>query len=204
MKLAKRIAPVALIILLQGCVITSDVYLADGSKGHNINCGGTVLNYSDCLAKAGEICGEKGYSVVNREGSAAPFSMAGGGFSANPQAASGSFSGSSGAVVTRNLFIKCNAQVGASSKPVSHRGDGWRLLVAPWVPGQLTPTRDNTKPIEKWERMSAHDTAKDCEDSRERLVESFEKKKDSANFTAQEVLQKTACVPIANYRSPVK
>lgn len=106
----KLFAVIMLGTLLQGCVTTSDVFLADGSKGYNISCRGAALNFSDCLAKAGEICGEKGYSVVNREGGAVPFSTAGGGFSANPQVASGGFSGSSGSIVTRNLFIKCNRE----------------------------------------------------------------------------------------------
>jgi len=95
----KLFAAIVLGALLQGCATSSDVYLADGSKGHNIQCGGTVMNFSDCLEKAGEICGEKGYLVVNREGSASPFSTASGG--------SGGFSGVSGGLITRSLFIKC-------------------------------------------------------------------------------------------------
>lgn len=102
-----RIALVALIILLQGCTIASEVYLADGTKGYNIDCGGAIQNFGACLERAGDLCAERGYTVINQAGEAVPFSTAGGGFSANPQFASGGFSGQSGAIVTRNLFIKC-------------------------------------------------------------------------------------------------
>jgi len=94
-------------VFLVGCATVSEVNLADGSRGYNINCGGTVMNFSHCLEKAGEICGARGYEVVNREGSAAPFALAGGSASATPQYASGAYYGSAGMMVTRNLFVKC-------------------------------------------------------------------------------------------------
>ena len=96
------------ILLLAGCVTTNDVYLADGSKGHNIGCGGAVQNMSACLQKAGEICGAAGYQVVNQEGDAVPMSIASANLNANRQAAAGSYVATSGNVVTRNLFVKCN------------------------------------------------------------------------------------------------
>lgn len=101
------IATVLAVVLLQACATSSEVFLADGTKGYNINCGGAVMNYGHCLEKAGEICGARGYLVVNQQGDAVPFSTAGGGFGATPYAASGSFYGQSGAIVTRNLFVKC-------------------------------------------------------------------------------------------------
>jgi hypothetical protein len=97
-----------IVLLLAGCVTTSDVYLADGSKGINISCGGGVQNFSACLQKAGEICGTSGYSVVNREGDAVPFSVASANASANRQAAQGTYVSTSGTAVTRNLFVRCN------------------------------------------------------------------------------------------------
>ena len=96
-----------LVLLLTGCVTTSEVYLADGSKGHNISCGGAVQNFTACLKKAGEICGPAGYVVVNREGEAVPFGMASAQASANRNYAQGSYYGQSGAIVTRNLFVQC-------------------------------------------------------------------------------------------------
>jgi len=98
---------VALIATLQGCATSREVFLADGNKGHNIDCSGAVMNYSHCLEKAGQICGASGYLVVNQQGDAVPFSTAAGGFSANTQTASGGYYAQSGTIVTRNLFIKC-------------------------------------------------------------------------------------------------
>lgn len=97
----------ALLLFLAGCATVSEVNLADGSRGHNINCGGAAMNFSHCLEKAGEICGSRGYVVVNREGAAAPFALAGGSAQATPNYASGTHYATSGAIVTRNLFIKC-------------------------------------------------------------------------------------------------
>lgn len=97
-----------MLLLLAGCVTTSEVYLADGSKGHNIGCGGAVQNFSACLQKAGEICGTGGYSIVNQQGDAVPVSIATANFNANRQAASGAYAASSGNVVTRNVFVKCS------------------------------------------------------------------------------------------------
>jgi len=60
---------VVLIALIQGCTTTaSGVFLADGSKGYQIQCGAIVgQNYGNCLAKAGNICGPRGYTVVRQE-----------------------------------------------------------------------------------------------------------------------------------------
>lgn len=98
----------AVAMFLCGCVTVSEVFLADGSKGHNIGCGGAVQNISACIQKAGEICGSAGYTVVNREGESAPFSTAFASASANQQNAQGAYVAQSGRIVTRNLFVKCN------------------------------------------------------------------------------------------------
>ena len=97
----------ALAITLAGCATARDVYLADGSKGYNINCGGALMNFAHCLEKAGELCGSRGYLVVNQQGDAVPISIAGGSFSASPAAAGGGFFAQSGTIVTRNLLVKC-------------------------------------------------------------------------------------------------
>lgn len=90
-------------IVLAGCVTTNEVRLADGSMGHNIQCSGAALNFSHCLEKAGELCGARGYQVVNREGDAAPFGIATG----SAYGSSAGFTSTSGAIVSRNLFVKC-------------------------------------------------------------------------------------------------
>ena len=54
--------------MLQGCASSREVFLADGTRGHNINCSGSGMNYSNCLEKAGEICGARGYHLLNQQG----------------------------------------------------------------------------------------------------------------------------------------
>lgn len=98
---------IVVVALLQGCVTSKEVFLADGTKGHNINCGGSGLNYSNCLEKAGEVCGTRGYHLLNQQGEVVPFSQAIRELGANTQSSSIGYSTTSGATVTRNLFIKC-------------------------------------------------------------------------------------------------
>lgn len=93
--------------MLQGCVTSREVFLADGTKGHNINCSGSGLNYSYCLEKAGEICGARGYHLLNQQGDVVPFSQAIIELGASTQSPSVGYSTYSGTTITRNLFIKC-------------------------------------------------------------------------------------------------
>jgi hypothetical protein len=57
---------VLLAILLTGCASSSPTYTASGKQGHSINCSGTARNWGHCLEKAGEICGARGYDVLDR------------------------------------------------------------------------------------------------------------------------------------------
>lgn len=98
---------IALVIALQGCVTSREVFLADGTKGHNINCSGSGMNYSNCLEKAGEICGTRGYYLLNQQGDVVPFHRAVREFGVNARSASVGYLTQTGAIVTRNLFIKC-------------------------------------------------------------------------------------------------
>lgn len=93
--------------LLVGCTTVRDVHLSNGAVGHNISCPGAVQNFSDCLAKAGEICGARGFNVVDQQGDAVPFSAGGAQFYASRTGAQGTAYGQSGSIVTRNLFVQC-------------------------------------------------------------------------------------------------
>ncbi len=103
---------IVMVIVLQGCAIptSKDVYLADGTKGYNINCSGSGMNYSNCLEKAGEVCGSQGYHLLNQQGNIVPFPAAIREFSAGTSAGSVGFLTHSGSMVIRNLFIKCKSQ----------------------------------------------------------------------------------------------
>jgi len=95
-------------LLLAGCVSVKPVHLADGSEGHSISCNGALQNMGACIEKAGDICGSAGYSVVDQSGSAQPFSQAQGALVSDPKKTTAGFTATSGSIVTRNLFVKCN------------------------------------------------------------------------------------------------
>lgn len=54
----------AISIALAGCATSSPTYAPDGSQAFSLNCSGTARNWGMCYEKAGEICKEKGYTVV--------------------------------------------------------------------------------------------------------------------------------------------
>src|SRR6266436_3273938 len=53
---------------LVGCASSSKTFDADGKEAHVLNCSGTARNWGMCLEKAGEICGTKGYEIVQKSG----------------------------------------------------------------------------------------------------------------------------------------
>lgn len=95
--------PLILVVLLSGCAMSSEMYLPDGSKGYNISCDGTANSMGNCFQKAGQLCGERGYTVVNREGQAIPMGSSVGAADQN----SAGYISQYGMMVTRSLFIRC-------------------------------------------------------------------------------------------------
>ncbi len=57
---------VAVIFVLAGCATSSETYTADGKPAHSINCSGSALNWGLCYEKAGNLCGSKGYEVLEK------------------------------------------------------------------------------------------------------------------------------------------
>lgn len=53
---------------LGGCATAKQTYTADGQLGYSINCSGSALNWGNCYEKAGEICGDKGYEILEKSG----------------------------------------------------------------------------------------------------------------------------------------
>tara|TARA_B110000858_G_C17592596_1_gene376380 strand:+ start:346 stop:651 length:306 start_codon:yes stop_codon:yes gene_type:complete len=56
------------VCLIGGCASAKQTYSSDGEIAHSLNCSGTARNWGMCYAKAGEICGSKGYDVLTKEG----------------------------------------------------------------------------------------------------------------------------------------
>ena len=55
-------------IILSGCATSTTAYLPDGDIGHTIDCSGAVMTWGDCQLEAGELCKEKGYTVISKDG----------------------------------------------------------------------------------------------------------------------------------------
>lgn len=47
---------------------TSRIYTADGQRGYAVNCSGVKRNWGTCYEKAGSICEEQGYEVLEVTG----------------------------------------------------------------------------------------------------------------------------------------
>jgi hypothetical protein len=93
--------------LAAACATTREVYLADGSIGHNITCNGHVQNFSSCLEMAGQVCGSRGYVVISPRGEAVPNSTTSGAYTADSVAAYGGIQTQTGPIITRSLFVRC-------------------------------------------------------------------------------------------------
>jgi hypothetical protein len=64
-----RLAVVLLVAIMEAsCATSRETYTADGRPGYSINCSGTALNWGNCLEKAGDLCGERGYQVLEKSG----------------------------------------------------------------------------------------------------------------------------------------
>jgi len=60
--------PSFLVILLTACATSKEVDIAEGQRGYTIDCSGDRLNWSLCYEKAGQICGEKGFEILDKAG----------------------------------------------------------------------------------------------------------------------------------------
>jgi len=54
--------------VLSGCATSRETYTADGRSGYSLNCSGSMLNWGMCEEKAGDLCGDKGYDILSRNG----------------------------------------------------------------------------------------------------------------------------------------
>lgn len=63
---------VAIGAALAGCTIHRITYMPDGRAGYGVTCDRFYESWSDCMVKAGRLCGRRGYTTyysdeVNRE-----------------------------------------------------------------------------------------------------------------------------------------
>lgn len=84
------------LILLASCASSKQTYLPDGSVGHSISCDGSAVGMNVCYEKAGELCGSRGYKLVNKEGQVIYSGVATQEFA------------EFGAFNTKSILVKCN------------------------------------------------------------------------------------------------
>ena len=84
-----------LTFLLSSCATANKTYTSSGEQGYSINCSGTALNWGMCYEKAGNLCGEKGYEVLEKTGDQ------------GATVSGNQFGLYGGSVMNRSMIIKC-------------------------------------------------------------------------------------------------
>jgi hypothetical protein len=56
------------LLLLAGCAQTAPAYLANGQQVIRVTCGQAIRGATACFAKAGEVCGPRGYILFDWNG----------------------------------------------------------------------------------------------------------------------------------------
>ena len=64
----KTALPIVLVIGLGACASSKEVAIAAGERGYSIDCSGDMLDWSLCYQEAGQICGRKGFEIVDKTG----------------------------------------------------------------------------------------------------------------------------------------
>lgn len=80
---------------LSGCATASKTFTADGKEGYNINCSGSAMNWGMCYERAGDLCGEKGFEILEKSGDSGSV------------ATYGQYGFFAGSVHNRSMIIKC-------------------------------------------------------------------------------------------------
>jgi hypothetical protein len=87
------------LLALTACASERTTYAPDGRKAYTLNCSGLARGWDKCFAAAGNICGAKGYDMIDRSDEAAAMGTAAGG--------GGSFGASYARTNERSMVIAC-------------------------------------------------------------------------------------------------
>jgi hypothetical protein len=68
----------AVCLLASGCATERQSYAPDGRKAYSLNCSGLARGWDKCFSAAGNICGAKGYDVLDRSDESAAMGTAAG------------------------------------------------------------------------------------------------------------------------------
>lgn len=98
---------VAVISLLTGCATVRESFAPDGRKAYSLNCSGAARGWDKCLASAGEICGARGYDILDRTGEEMVSGSYGSSASVNRSGGTASSGGFIGKTAERSMLIAC-------------------------------------------------------------------------------------------------
>ncbi len=62
----KKIILALMLTTLTACASVQDTYAPDGRKAYALNCSGLARGWDKCQQAAGQICGAKGYDILDR------------------------------------------------------------------------------------------------------------------------------------------
>ena len=62
----KKLVIIAPIISLTACASVQETHAPDGRKAYALNCSGAARGWDKCHTAAGNICGDKGYDIVDQ------------------------------------------------------------------------------------------------------------------------------------------
>lgn len=54
------------LLLLASCATVAKTYTSSGEEAYSLNCSGTARGWDKCFQAAGNICGAKGYKILDR------------------------------------------------------------------------------------------------------------------------------------------
>lgn len=77
MSSGRTLLAVLVTVLIGACATSDDTYMADGRLGHVIDCTGNRKGWEACVSKAGDICGNRGYDVISKNGETTSQAVAG-------------------------------------------------------------------------------------------------------------------------------
>jgi hypothetical protein len=60
------VAAILSLAVVMACTTVEETYGPSGNPAYTLECSGTAMSWGDCYAKAGKICKEQGYEVVQR------------------------------------------------------------------------------------------------------------------------------------------
>ena len=96
----KTLLMLSVCLFLVNCAKSSQTFTPDGNFGHVIDCSGPFMSWNNCYKKSGDICGERGYKILDKSTES--------GVQSNSSGFAETATQSTTTMVTRSLMVECN------------------------------------------------------------------------------------------------